>query len=313
MPDFDNQLSSLIDLLTEIRRYSALNEADTRSVIIAPILQELQWNVRSPFEVAREYTLESGKVDYALKIIDEIKVLIEIKKMGEKLYSYESQIKRYAINKNIYLFVLSNGITWQFYTWLKEGIEIFKFYELDVNANEPQFVAKELINILSKENILSSRSYDYIRKIIEKDPYNFTLYEEITEMWHKILDEPHSSLCNLIIDLVKESYGRSPQIEDVQKVLSAYNTEFNKIRGTVKIAGFPEEIIKLKVDEEKIIRNIKRLHVLRKKEWIIKSDLQRRVSKFLNVKQLDNILDKLKEKGAIQLNGRDIKLINWKE
>jgi hypothetical protein len=185
--DFDNKLINLINLLLKIRRYSALNEADTKSVIIVPILQELQWNVRSPFEVSREYTIENGKVDYALKIIDDVKVLIEVKKMGESLHNYENQIKRYAIDKNIYLFVLSNGIMWQFYTWLKGGIEIFKFHVLDVKGNEPKLVAKELMNILSKENILSNKSYDYIKNIIAKDPYNFSLYEEITEIWHKIL------------------------------------------------------------------------------------------------------------------------------
>jgi len=248
------KLNSLISLINKVRHYPIFNEADTKSAIIVPILQELQWDVRSPFEVAREYTIENGKVDYALKIIDDVKVLIEIKKMGESLHNYESQIKRYAIDKNIYLFVLSNGILWHFYTWLKEGIEVFKFYVLDLNGNEPHFVAKELMNILSKENILSNKSYDYIKNIIAKDPYNFALYEEITEIWHKILDEPHSSLCNLIIELVKESYGRSPTIKDVKKVLSAYNTEFHTIRGTVKIGGPTKEIIKL---YEKLINIIK--------------------------------------------------------
>ena len=304
------KLNSLISLINKVRHYPIFNEADTKSAIIVPILQELQWDVRSPFEVAREYTIENGKVDYALKIIDDVKVLIEIKKMGESLHNYESQIKRYAIDKNIYLFVLSNGILWHFYTWLKEGIEVFKFYVLDLNGNEPHFVAKELMNILSKENILSNKSYDYINNIIAKDPYNFALYEEITEIWHKILDEPHSSLCNLIIDLVKESYGRSPTIKDVKKVLSAYNTEFHTIRGTVKIGGPTKEIIKL---YEKLINIINKLHVVSKKNWINKSDLQRKVGYFLDVKQLDKILNALKEEGVIQLNGRDIRLMNYME
>ena len=206
MTDFNTRLTNITDLLIKVRRYSMLNEADTKSVIIAPILQELGWNVRSPFEVLREYAIEGGVVDYALKIIDDIKVIIEIKKMGENLYYYENQLKKYAIDKNTYLFVLSNGLTWQFYTWLKGGIDIFKFSVLDINSNEPQFIAKELVNILSKKNILSNKSYDYIRNIIADDPYNFALYEEITEIWHKIIDEPHPSLCNIIIELVKKSY-----------------------------------------------------------------------------------------------------------
>ena len=164
MTDFNTRLTNITDLLIKVRRYSMLNEADTKSVIIVPILQELGWNVRSPFEVLREYAIEGGVVDYALKIIDDIKVIIEIKKMGENLYYYENQLKKNAIDKNTYLFVLSNGLTWQFYTWLKEGIDIFKFNVLDITSNEPIFVAKELVNILSKQNILSNKSHDYISK-----------------------------------------------------------------------------------------------------------------------------------------------------
>jgi len=66
------------------------------------------------------------------------------------LQIYENQIRKYALNKNIYLFILSDGIKWQFYTLLQQGIEIFKFYELDIKNQEPQFVAKELIDLLSK-------------------------------------------------------------------------------------------------------------------------------------------------------------------
>jgi hypothetical protein len=142
MMDFDSKLSSFMVLLGEVRHYSALNEANTKSGIIVPILQALQWNVRSPFEVVREYTLDNGTVDYALKIFDEIKVLIEVKKMSENLDKCEYQIKKYAIDKNVYLFILTDGIRWQFYTWLKEGIEIFKFYDLDINTHESQYVAK---------------------------------------------------------------------------------------------------------------------------------------------------------------------------
>lgn len=301
-------------LLGNVRHYSALNEANTKSGIIVPILQELQWNVRSPFEVIREYTLDNGTVDYALKIFDETKVLIEVKKIGENLQIYEKQIKKYALNKSTYLFILSDGIRWQFYTWLEEGIEIFKFHYLDIKTQETQFVANELINILSKENILSNKSYDYIRKIIQKDKYKFALYEEITKIWHKILDGPHPSLCDLIIELVKESFGRSPEIQDIKKVLSAYNTEFNKIRGTFKIGGPPEFPNKLIYYEEKVINCIKRLHDIKKTEWIKKRDIAMRVYKTINSKQLDQILNNLKEKGLIQLEAKvNIKLGKYEE
>ena len=293
-------------LLGQLRHYSALNEASTKSGIIVPILQELQWNVRSPFEVVREYTLDNGTVDYALKIVDEVKVLIEVKKMGENLQNCENQIKKYAIDKNIYLFILSDGLRWQFYTWLEEGIEIFKFHDIDIKTQEPQFVAKELIHILSKDNILSNKSYDYIRGLIQKDTYKLALYGEITKIWHKIIDEPHPSLCNLIIELVKESFGRSAEIQDVKKILSAYNTEFNKIRGTFLIDKQSKMHSPVM---EKLKRNILRLSEIQNSDTISRRDIRQRVSR-ISKKEMEEGLGQLYSIGFCEFVGRKIKILN---
>lgn len=310
MIDLDKDINKLSLLLGSVRHYTALNEATTKSAIIVPILQELQWNVRSPFEVVREYSLDSGTVDYALKIYDEIRVLIEVKKISENLDKYENQIKKYAIDKNINLFILTDGIRWQFYTWLKEGIEIFKFCDLDIKSLDPQYSAKELVSILSKQNILSNKSYDYIRFVIKKDVYKFALFEEIIEIWHAILDEPHPLLCNLIIELVKEAFGRSPEVQDIKKVLTSYNNEFNRIRGIVKI-GRPDKITNL---EEIVINCIKRLHKHKNVKWVMRSDIAMRVHRHMNTKILSNVLHTLKEKGLIQLNEKgNIKIINQEE
>lgn len=299
-------------LLGKVRHYSVLNEANTKSSIIVPILHELQWDVRSPFEVVREYSLHSGTVDYALKIIDTVKVLIEVKKIGENLQIYENQIKKYAINKYIYLFVLSDGIRWQFYTWLEEGIEIFKFYDLDINTHEPQYVAKELINILSKENILSNKSYDYIRNIIKKDTHKFALYEAITTIWHKILDEPHHSLCNLIIELVKESFGRSPEIQDVKKVLSAYRKEFDNIRGTIQIDKQGELKPAHVQQTERLRGTILKIRIKKKYDLVPIREIMPYVYGKMTTKEVNEEIDRLCSIGFCELAGRKIKILNEK-
>lgn len=84
----EDKLRGLVDIINKCNKYYNYDEANTKSAIIIPVLQELNWNVNSPFELVCEYPLETGKVDYALKIVDEIKVLIEVKKMGENLDNY---------------------------------------------------------------------------------------------------------------------------------------------------------------------------------------------------------------------------------
>jgi len=307
--DIDSKLSNLIALLGKIRHFSAFNEANTKSSIIVPILHELQWNIRSPFEVVREFTLQNGTVDYALKIIDEIKVLIEVKKIGENLQIYKNQIRKYALDKSIYLFILSDGIKWQFYTWLEEGIEIFKFYDLDVKTQEPQLVAQELINLLSKENIISNRSYDYIRSIIEQDTYKLALYEKIINMWHKIIDEPHPSLCDLIIESVKIEFGRSPEIQDVKKVLSAYRKEFDKIRETIQIDKQAQLKPTHAQQTEKLRKAILKIREKKKDDLVPIREIMPYVFRQMTTQEVNGAIDRLCSIGFCEMAGRKIKVL----
>jgi hypothetical protein len=308
--DSKDKLSSFLALLNNVRNISGLNEANTKSSIVVPILQELQWNVRSPFEVVLEYTLDNGTVDYALKIFDEIKVLLEIKKIGENLDKYENQIKKYAIDKNVYLFILSDGLKWQFYTWLEKGIEIFKFHILDIKTQELKFVAQELINILSKGNIISNRSYNYIRTIIEQDTNKLALYEQIINIWHKIIDEPHPSLCNLIIEKVKIEFGKSARIQDVIKILNAYRKEFDKIRGTIQIDKQPEMKPAHVVNSQKVRHVVLHLKNKLRKDIIPIRDIMPRVFRQMSTEDVEKSIQMLCSIGFCELVGRKVKVLD---
>ena len=302
----ESNLMDLALILNNAKRYHSIDEANTKSAIIIPILQVLKWNVNSPFEVVCEYTLETGKVDYALKIDDNIKVLIEVKKMDENLSNYESQIRKYAVDKNIYLFVLTNGIRWQFFTWLKEGIGIFKFYDLNIRTYNANDIANELNNILSKKSILLNISSNYIKNIIARDLNKFALYEAITQVWNNILEEPHPLLCNLIIEEVNKSFQQSAKTNDVEKILSDYNIEFKKIRYIIT-----NGIIGKTGDEklEKLKKNILRLVVLRGTKELTLREVMIRVSRFMDKKVLNQYLTLLSEIGFIKLDGRKITVI----
>lgn len=301
-------------LLKEIKFFTGFDEANTKSAIISPILNALEWNVKSPYEVQLEYTLINGKVDYALKINDDVKVLVEAKKLGDNLKNYEDQIIKYSedINiKSVNLFILTNGIRWQFYTWLKENIGIFNFYDLDISNQEASFIAKELIELLGKRNIYTNASFYYMQNIISKDISGYLLSESIINIWHKVLDEQHPLLCQLIIDLTKQEYGTNPLMSDVKKIIKIYSLEFRKIRGVIyKGRDYIDHANKLNSPEERVLKSIKRLHELRKTEWVNKRDIQTRLSKYYDTKKLNEIINNLENRNLIQINGNLLKIKN---
>jgi len=253
----EHNLTNLAKLIFNVKNYSCKDEANTKSNIITPILQALNWNVNSQFEVEREYLIEGiGRVDYALKVIDEVRVLIEAKSMRDDLDKYDNQIRKYAI-ADIHLFILSNGIRWQFYTWLKRGVGIYNFYTLNLNVEEPHFIANELYNILSKQSIISKISDNYIKNIIVKDPLKYSSYNAIDEVLHNILDEPSSLLCNLIVVEVNKAFNINVEQDDVKKILNDYNKLFKINRDEIKIF---------------IKKNLDVLHLSSKTEHAIKTD-----------------------------------------
>lgn len=107
---------------------------------------------------------------------------------------------------------------------------IYHFYSLDFNTGVDIHIANEIHRLLSKNNIRSNSSQDYINILTKQDDSGLTLHEAIIQVWHKILDEPHPLLCKLIIDEVNKSFQMSAQSKDIERILKDYNDAFKKIR-----------------------------------------------------------------------------------
>jgi hypothetical protein len=165
---------------------------------------------------------------------------------------------------------------------------------------------------LSRENIISNRSYEYVRRIIQKDKFKLALYEEIIEVWHKILDEPHVSLCNLIIDIVKMSFGRTPEIHDIKAVLSAYREEFDKIRGTIHINKQPELKPAHVQQVDKVINVILRLRKKKNGNIIPIREIMPYVFRQIKSDKVNVIINELCNIGFCELIGRKVNVLDEK-
>jgi len=96
------------------------NEAVTRAVLIDPVLRALGWDIANPAMVEVEKPVSSGRtsgyLDYYL--VGESPVIIEAKKLGERLEDHFLQIVQYAftLNQNIGSIFLTDGLKWHHYT-----------------------------------------------------------------------------------------------------------------------------------------------------------------------------------------------------
>jgi predicted transport protein len=96
----------------------AANEANTKALLIEPMLNALGWN---PFDldvVQREVKVYDGTfLDYALKHEGTARIYVEAKALGENLADpkFVAQAVNYANNDGVLWCVLTNGWRWQAY------------------------------------------------------------------------------------------------------------------------------------------------------------------------------------------------------
>ena len=136
-------IDSLKKKISEHRDLFLRNEMLVRYVLIDPFLRVLGWDTSDPSQVIPEYSTETGKPDYVLKIGDNIIALIEAKALSKpwdpvKLISY-------ANAEGISYAIVTDGDEWKVY-------DVFK----RVGFNEKLIVSWSIVKESPAEIVLKS-------------------------------------------------------------------------------------------------------------------------------------------------------------
>jgi hypothetical protein len=115
----------LSTVLEEVRRRIALyqgkemNEQNTKTALIDPVLRSLGWEVGNLEEVMQEYKRkpQDKPVDYALLLLREPKLFVEAKALGQNLddRKWANQIMGYASVAGVKWVVITNGDEYRIY------------------------------------------------------------------------------------------------------------------------------------------------------------------------------------------------------
>lgn len=137
-----SQYSKRIEMIKE----SLTTEEATKTALIMPFFNLLDYDVFNPLEFIPEYTADIGtkkgeKVDYAIMKDGKPVILIEAKSVEDDLTKHDSQLFRYFTATKAKFAILTNGITYKFFTDLEEPniMDEKPFLEvnlLDINENQ---------------------------------------------------------------------------------------------------------------------------------------------------------------------------------
>lgn len=214
-----DNLLQLIQELQSDKRLIAFDEAATKLVVILRILssEELDWKIHNIDEVHPEYTVGSKKVDYSLKVDNQNKIFIEAKRAGEDLERHQEQLLNYSFQEGVPIAILTNGITWWFYLPLLEGNwEKRRFYTIEIYDQNPEDMAKKLIDFLSKENVSSGKALTNARTIHKSKQKTSSIKETLPKAWVKLISEPDELLVDLVAEATEKICGYRPDNPTVE-------------------------------------------------------------------------------------------------
>ncbi len=167
MEDFPELIKALSKRVHKIKD-NILTEEATKTSVIMPFFQALNYDVFNPEEFLPEFVADVGikrgeKVDYAIMRNGEPLILIEAKSIHEPLEKHDSQLFRYFGTTKAKFAILTNGATYRFYTDLDEQNKMddtpfFEFNLLDVRDNQIAELYKFRRENFDVENILTTAS-----------------------------------------------------------------------------------------------------------------------------------------------------------
>ncbi|GAB1449664.1 type I restriction endonuclease [Bacteroidota bacterium] len=165
--DFKDQIKQLGDRVTKLKEQIQTEEA-TKNAFIMPFLQTLGYDVFNPLEVVPEYVTDIGtkkgeKIDYAIFKDGNPTILVECKHWAQNLNLHDGQLLRYFHVSKAKFGLLTNGVTYRFYSDLVEANKMdekpfLEFKISEIKDNQIEELKKFHKTIFDAESITNTAS-----------------------------------------------------------------------------------------------------------------------------------------------------------
>lgn len=224
--DFNEKIRNFIDRIETIKDTLTTEEA-TKTALIMPFFQLLDYDVFNPLEFVPEYVADIGvkrgeKVDYAIIKNGKPIIIIEAKSVTDKLKKHDTQLMRYFSVTEAKFAILTNGINYKFFTDLDHPNMMDEKPFLEINLlnatdNEILQLKKFAKNTFNLEAISSTAStLKYIDNINDRLKYE--------------LENPSDDFVRFMINDFYVGVKNKNVVDKfrpiVQKALSQFATDF---------------------------------------------------------------------------------------
>lgn len=269
--DLKDQLKQLADRTLKLKEQIQTEEA-TKNAFIMPFLQILGYDVFNPLEVVPEFVADIGlkkgeKIDYAIFLDGTPTILIECKHWAQNLNIHDGQLLRYFHVSKAKFGLLTNGITYRFYSDLVEPNKMDEKPFLEFNINDIRdnqldelkkfhksiFDVDSIINTASElkytnelKNIIlqefTNPSPEFVRHFAKK-VYPSVITAKVLEQFTNLTKKSISQhISDLITERLKTALSKEDEVAKEQEALEQaekQKTEVSKVETTEQeLEGF---------------------------------------------------------------------------
>ncbi len=195
---------SLRAISERVRSHSStmVTEEAVKTAVVLPFLRALGYDVFDPSEVIPEFTADAvgkkgEKVDYALKIDNDVRILIECKPISVALEKkHLDQLYRYFSVTNAKFAILTNGRTFNFYTDLEapNKLDTRPFFIFDVT----DFSA----SVISELRKFEKANFDVAAILATAERLKYT--SGVKQIITKLMEEPSEDFVKLVSSSIYE-------------------------------------------------------------------------------------------------------------
>ncbi|NIJ42932.1 hypothetical protein FHS78_003240 [Parvibaculum indicum] len=214
----EQQIRTLSDRVREHSDSMGTEEA-VKTAVVLPFFQALGYDVFNPAEVIPELTADAvgkkgEKVDYAIKVDDQIRILVECKPITTQLQkSHLAQLFRYFTVTSAKFAILTNGREFQFYSDLEEPNKLDGRPFLTIDLAEFSNLALSELKKFEKAEF----DVDGILASAERLKYTSLFKSEIAAL----IDNPSEDFVKLIAANIHEGRFTSQIVEKYTNLVRA--------------------------------------------------------------------------------------------
>ncbi|MDU2694224.1 MAG: endonuclease [Clostridium sp.] len=224
--DFNEKIRNFIDRIETIKDTLTTEEA-TKTALIMPFFQLLDYDVFNPLEFVPEYVADIGvkrgeKVDYAIIKNGKPIIIIEAKSVTDKLKKHDTQLMRYFSVTEAKFAILTNGINYKFFTDLDHQNMM----------DEKPFLEINLLNATDNE-ILQLKKFaknTFNLEAISSTASNLKYIDNINDRLKDELENPSDDFVRFMINDFYVGVKNKNVVDKfrpiVQKALSQFATDF---------------------------------------------------------------------------------------